>query len=243
MDAAAVGRHDRRVAGSVLVLDGRLPEHLARLLVESDDAGFQTARRADQLVAVDERRFAEMPRGHRFAGEVLDEVLRPDDRPLLGIETHELPRVGDAVDEGAVDGRRRARAVVAAGVADLRRPENLAGVAVETDEEGRVPLVLLVAHLTHRVDAFADDREARPAVADVLALLVLVRVLGVPEELRSPVGPGGHEAAFRRDAVPVRAAPLRPIGRRHGNDDEREKEEGPSRMHESLRKIPEAGSD
>ena len=68
------------------------------------------AGRADELVAVDQRRLGVAPAAHHLAVEVLLEVLAPDFLAVLGFDADEVAELAERVDAVAVDGRRGARA-------------------------------------------------------------------------------------------------------------------------------------
>src|SRR5437660_9662027 len=67
----------RRIAGPVAVGNMGLPNQIARAFIERDGCRFVSAGGADELVAVDERRFAIGPHRHRTSAKVLLEVLSP----------------------------------------------------------------------------------------------------------------------------------------------------------------------
>src|SRR5262249_38699409 len=72
--AVALRGHDRGILGAVALRHDALPDRLAALLVQGDEGGGAAAGRAQDAVAVDQRRLAVAPAAGR-ALEVLDEVL------------------------------------------------------------------------------------------------------------------------------------------------------------------------
>src|SRR5262249_49094324 len=140
---------------------------------------------ADQLVAIDERRFGVVPRAVP-AAEVGGEVLLPAHRPLGGVEADEVAVLADGVDPFAVHGRGAARAgVTAAGLADRRRPELGAAGAVDGEH------LAGAAGVAHGEDAVAGDGNGREALAQAGRL---------PDEFRAVLGPLGQQAGLFRDA-------------------------------------------
>src|SRR5262249_15189773 len=148
-DAADVGADDRRIAGPGVGRRLTGPQDRCGVLVERDHACLLAAGHADELVAVDERRLAEAPARHHPAAEFLDEVLLPEQRPLRGVEAEKHAIRSERVELLAIDGRRASAAgavrVVEVGP-DLRLPEHLSGLLVETDDKG----VTLLARLLLR---------------------------------------------------------------------------------------------
>src|SRR5262249_4277371 len=150
------------------------------------------AGRADQLVAVHERRLAVVPAGHHAPAQLLALVaLAPFDIALLDAEAGQLALAAEGVDAVAVHRRRGAPAVVLS-LGDARRPQLLAGGLVE-GENGAVGLAVADGE-----DGAAGDGNAREAAADAL---------GGPEQARAALGPLLEQAGLGGDAVVVRAAP------------------------------------
>ena len=89
----------------------------AVFLFERQQCRFLAAGRAEQLVAVDQRRFAVSPAAG-LAAEVLDKVLAPALLAVGRLQTDEIATDAEGVEYIAVHGRRAARPFV--DIADLR---------------------------------------------------------------------------------------------------------------------------
>src|SRR5262249_38817999 len=115
--------------------DRRLPHLVATLGLQGDQRGLVAARRDDDHVAVDQRRFAVAEHALLAAVGAL-EVLLPQDRALVGADAGEQAVGRQDVDAAVGDGGRRARAGEAAGgLADLGGPQELAFLlGVEAEE-------------------------------------------------------------------------------------------------------------
>ena len=84
--ARSVGDDDRSVSRPVVAPAANLvlrhlsaPDLLARDLVQRDDKGVRSAGRAEEPIAVNERRFAIAPAAHHLAAEVVLEVFPPEE--------------------------------------------------------------------------------------------------------------------------------------------------------------------
>src|ERR1700730_12727049 len=138
-----------------------------------------------------------MPAADR-AVEFLEQVAMPHALAVLRFQAYEIALLAERINVVAVDGRRAAE--VAAGGADVDGPDELAVVPLQGDCFGDI------AFVAKRVDAVADDAEARIAAAQVFNL---------PGEQRGVLGPRLKQAGFLGDVIAVRAAELGPIrGRR-----------------------------
>src|SRR5262249_31593472 len=156
--------------------------------------GLLGGRGADELVAVDERGFAVAPPRH-LSAEVLGEALRPDRLAALGVEAGEGAAGGQNVDLAAGhDGR----AVRLGAVVRVGRIPHLVAARLLVCPGAVLPLGAAGA-VTHAIDA--RDGGEPPAAA-----------LHAPDLRRAVLRPRLQEARFFRDAVAVRAAPLRPVG-------------------------------
>src|SRR5204863_4111895 len=133
------------------------------------------------------------PAGHHPPTEVVLQVLAPLLLAAGGVEADQVAPLAQRVDAVARDGRRRAGAlVVAAGPADLGRPDLLAVQVQRVHVAG----VLAVAH---GVDAPAGDGDAGVARADALRL---------PRQRRPVLRPLLEQPRVGREVVPPRPAPL-----------------------------------
>ena len=74
--AGRLGDGDRRVRRLVPARHGRFPNHVARLLVKRQERGLAAAGRADQRVAINERRFGVRPLAG-LAAEIGLQILLP----------------------------------------------------------------------------------------------------------------------------------------------------------------------
>src|SRR5262249_8656300 len=155
---------------------------------------------AEELVAVDEGRFAVLPAADAPL-EVLAQVLAPLDLALGDLAADEVPLEAERVDEVAVHGGGATRAGVAAPPAlyrrQLRRPQLLAFLRLGQGEEDF--LVLAVAH-----EEDAPGRDARRAETDA-------EVGRLPELPGAFLGPVLQESLLLRDGGAVLALPLRPV--------------------------------
>ena len=124
--------------------------------------------------------------------------------PVGGLEADKVAVGAEGVEQFAVDGRRGCEPrgswalVRVADFADARGPGLLAVRDFQCPDE-----LVVDALVAHQVEALADDRGRRVAVADVLDL---------PEQLGPVLGPFLEQARFLRDAVALGPAPLGPIG-------------------------------
>ena len=118
-------------------LMGCLPDDFAGLFVESDHGGVVAAGSADELVAVDQGRFAVAPAGHHLSIEIFLEILFPDDVPLGRVEADEVGIEAEDVNLVAVHGGSTVRAGMLDRVCrgDVGRPDALAGLLVEAEDE------------------------------------------------------------------------------------------------------------
>ena len=110
-NALDIGHDAGRIAGGIAQI-ARGPDGLAGEFVERGDARLAAARRDDEVVAIDQRRLADEPL-RIGAAEVLEDVPRPDDRTVAGLQAREI-----AVLRQAHRGDRRRRLACPAG----RRP-------------------------------------------------------------------------------------------------------------------------
>src|SRR5690349_776082 len=69
----------------------RPPEFIAGPLVERNDGSPLTADQTDQLVSVDERMSGKAPDRRAGQAKVLDELFRPDDRPVVHTQAVQVP--------------------------------------------------------------------------------------------------------------------------------------------------------
>src|SRR5262249_36901639 len=155
---------------------------LAGLLVEGEHRRLLAAGRADQLVAVHQRRLRVVP----AAGaplEVLAEVLAPDLLTRGRLDAHQVAELPEGVDQVPVYRRRAARArVIAARLADLGLPEQRAVLLVDTEDVGGV------LQVAHGEEAAAGDGHAGEADAQPLALPHFLHALLGPLLLEALVG-------------------------------------------------------
>src|SRR5262249_1892039 len=154
---------DRRVSGAVLHL--ATPQHFAGVLIECRQRSLAATGRADQFVAVHERRFRIAPAGHHLAAEVFLHAQGPKLLAALAIHANERPLATAREKLGAVHGGGTAWTVAVAvleALADLAGPNLLATFHVESEDEFG-----LVAG-TDRVEPVADDRRSRVPNAGVL---------------------------------------------------------------------------
>src|SRR5262249_53705831 len=154
------------------------PDEIAGLLVQGDDAVLGAAGSADELVAVDEGRFAVAPAGHHLAVEVFLEVFLPDDISGRSFQTREVAADAEDVDEITINCRSAAGAFVVAGLAlggEPRLPDFLAVFFLESPDH------FVVAAVAHAVDAAIGDRRRSIAAA---------KPLDLPGQRRAVLGPG-----------------------------------------------------
>ena len=71
----------------------------------------------------------------------------------------------------------------------------------------RLHELVIQTGVAQQIDPVPRDRGCRVSIADVL---------GLPEQLRAVLGPLLQQPGLRGDAVPLRPAPLRPVGGRRG---------------------------
>ena len=126
-------------------------------LVQRHHHGVGPAGGHHDAVAVDEGRLGEFPVRHDLAAEVARQVLAPALLAGRRLEAHQVALGAQAVDQRAVDGRRRARPRVAVlpDRPDLGLPELLAVGRGQGDD------VLAALQVPHREEAVAADRQAR----------------------------------------------------------------------------------
>ena len=159
--ALDVGSDRRGIAGFVAQLLAG-PHRLAGYLVERDDSGTRTAGRDDDVVAVDERRFADQPR-NLAAAEVAQDIALPQRRAVLGLEARERPLLRQDVHAIVVDRRRAARtrpAIVGSSRPERLRPDPFPIGAIE-----RVDHALPVFRALHE-NAIALGRDRAVAGAE-----------------------------------------------------------------------------
>src|SRR5262249_28052860 len=129
------------------------------------------------------------------AAEVLDQVAVPDALAALGFQANEVALLAQGVHALAVHGGRASEAVALG--ADRFRPDNLAAVALQGDDER------LVALVADGVNAVAGHAEAGVAAAEAL---------GLPGQRRAVLGPRLEQAGVGGHVVAVRPTELRPVG-------------------------------
>src|SRR5262249_44697987 len=128
LDAADRGRDGRGIGGCVAARRRRLPNRRAVLFVEGNQGRLLAARRADQYVAVDQRRLGVGP-DTGLAAEVGAETFLPAYFSLGGIQANHIAVGAEDVDGIAIDGRCGARSgirrllVRIADAADARGPD------------------------------------------------------------------------------------------------------------------------
>ena len=193
-----------RVAGAILAFapqigNRRLPNEFTGLLVERDDAGVGGAGHTDEAVPVHERGLAVAPTGHAFAAEVSAEVLFPNQFACVRFQAGHVAIVPDREQEPAVH-RGRAVRLRFAACGDGGGPNFLAVIEIERGHEHTALAVLFGGALGE--DAPVGDGDAGHAAA---------QALGAPSQWRAIAGPFFEQTRLGRDAVAVRAAPLRPL--------------------------------
>src|SRR5690606_8661493 len=94
----------RRVTGRRIPRHRRAPHRIAIDLVERDDRSLPSPRRADEVLAVDQHRFADAP-GDVVPAELAKDVLRPADGAALGIHADEIATGSQGIEVIAVDRR------------------------------------------------------------------------------------------------------------------------------------------
>ena len=215
-NAADLG-DDRRGVGAGVGEAGAAPQHVAGGLIEGDEQPLRAARRADQLVAVHQRRPREAPAallrpeaaGRNLGAEFLRQVLAPDLAAVGRLDANQHALTAEGEHPIAVHGGRRIGAA-----APL--------VAVEVPHRADVGLpafLALVVQGDELLDALVADGVERPGAEDVgtaadhgEGAVAGAGVLECPGKFRAVLGPLLEEAGFRRDAAAVGAAPLRPVG-------------------------------
>src|SRR5262245_21122 len=194
-------RNDHRgVAGLVAAGHLRLPANAAVLLVERQQRGRFTARRADKRITIDEDRLGIGP-GAAVALELLFQVMSPDDLAVGGAGADQVAVGAKGVEAVAVHRGRRARTGIAGSGVLADRPD-LGGPQQPTDLDIESVKELLVALAAHEEDAATGNGRRGVTAAKVRRL---------PEQLRPVPGPLLEQARFGRDAGAVRSAPTRPI--------------------------------
>src|SRR5438552_8397592 len=151
------------------------------------------------MLAINKRRFAVAPMRSRST-ELLFKVDFPNDASGLDIQSHERTVGGLRIEPAAVNcgcTPRAVAALLAVRPAGGRLPKLLPGARVEGHH------VFLASTLPLRVELSLSDRESRKPLAESA---------GFPNLLGAVRRPGAEESGFRRDAVSLRPAPLRPVG-------------------------------
>ena len=197
--------HDRGVAGPRVARHDRCPDRLAVLLVQGGHRGL-AARRADDLVAVDQDRLAVTPAIAFCAPEVLLHVLAPALLAARRFHADQIAVARQHVEQFAVNRGSGARAFpllvpVFVRLPDLRLPERLAGGVVEAEE------VFVAAFRDRGRIAHGEDLAGRHRHAGIAA----AGPLGLPQQGRTSL-PFLEQSRFRGHAVAIGAAPLRPVG-------------------------------
>ena len=151
VEPCAIGLHgdDRGVFSPLLRGQCALPDCFAGHLIEHNEGGVLTARRADDMIAIDEHGLAVGPvhlLRAALAAIVLDVVLRPLCLAVEG-EAVQLTIRCEAIDAVAIDCRRRARARVGEAVVDAHSadgglPDLLAGPLVKAEANSSLALVV-----------------------------------------------------------------------------------------------------
>src|SRR5262249_45198882 len=157
----------------------------AGVLVECHDGCATATRCYDEMVVVDERRFAISP-VRRVCSKLLRQVYRPDlfAGPLFETHQSSIGCLGEeprAVKRGS--STRTVSPFFVVGLAGDRLPSLLAGGGVDGQDK------FLTSTLSLRKQEPARDGERRIALAEALRL---------PHQRRSPLWPRFQQAGFRR---------------------------------------------
>src|SRR5437870_4542222 len=102
---------------------GTFPDDVASLLVERHDERILGARRADDLVSIDQRRLCIAP-SPRSAAKVLLEVLSPMHRSISLADAYNIALLPDSINPVTIHRRRRSQ--VAACRSHFRGPKRMA---------------------------------------------------------------------------------------------------------------------
>src|SRR5690606_25247343 len=86
----------------------RLPDDVARVLVEGDECRLASTRRADQPITIDQRRFGIRPVS-RLTAEIRADVPLPADLSRFKFDTGQIAIGAERIESITVDGRRRSR--------------------------------------------------------------------------------------------------------------------------------------
>ena len=202
LHAANLDDDDRSVGGFIPSRRGAFPDDLARFFVQSRQRGFAAARRADERLAVNQRRFRVSP-GAGLAGEVRAEIFLPARLARAGLKTDQVAIRAERVKEFPGHRWRRAgggkvgflRRI--SDVAEARPPDPFAVL----DRERLDELVLqpLVAQQVETVSGHGGRRVAAPGFGDL------------PNQFRSLLRPFLEQAGLAGYSVSLRPAPLRPV--------------------------------
>src|SRR5438045_2855447 len=149
------------MSGAGMLWIDRLPDGFTGLLLERNHRGL-AARRADDIIAIHQGRFAVAPVVAFVAAKVVPHALAPALGALRGFEADEVASRCHHIEQFAVDGRRRAgampvRAALVPGGAGLREPELLAAGFIETGDVF-VPIAGGGGSVAESVDLAVRDR-------------------------------------------------------------------------------------
>ena len=196
MGGAGQGNRHRRGVSGLVVRGG--PEQFPGLPIEGGEPGVPPPRRHQHPVAEHQRRLADPPTDVPPAG-LPEQVHGPDHLAAGGVERRELAARPEDMDAPGDHRRRRPRSVAAAVAVALAvrgRPEPGARGGVECD------------------DPFAPGQHPEgvdPALRHRDRGITVAEPRGPESERRPAFGPAPEQTGFAGDAVPVRAAPLRPV--------------------------------
>ena len=145
-NAVYIRSHSRRIASAVdtLIADLRqfaCPDRRACKFIQCDHGCIVAARRADNLIAVEKRRFAVLPAGHHHPAKIIGQTLLPPDRTRRCVKTYQIALSPQSINKPAVNRRRTPRTIVMAGPY-RSGPESSASLNVKGNDELRLHLII-----------------------------------------------------------------------------------------------------
>ena len=192
--APALHHNRRRIAGPFARARG-FPNHLTRVFVQRNYRRLRPTRRANDIVPVNQQRFAQAP-FDVFRIEFIEDIDLPIDAPCLGIQANDIANRAFMVDAVPIHRWRspRTRMVLSPSRAILDLPQLIA-LHVKRSHD-RVPIGIACG--IHHAPRNRDRG------------VTMAQALGRPHQGRSAFRPRVEQAFSSGNVVAVRPVELRP---------------------------------
>src|SRR6266480_549722 len=202
LHAANLDEDGGSVGGFVAFRQRALPNDLTRALVQRDQRGRAAARRAQERVAVNQRRLGVRPVAG-LAAEVSSEIFSPAHFARVGLNTGQIAIRSERIKELTLDRRRGAgggKIRLLLGISHLA--EGCPPDPVAIFDRERLDELAVRPFVAQKVEPVSDDGRRRVTTAGRRYF---------PKQFRSVLWPFLEQAGFSGNSVSLRSAPLRPV--------------------------------